>query len=139
MRPRFVLDASVNAGWIFADQADGYCGTVLASLAEGGCLAPALWALEMANVLLTAERRGKFSREDGERSVGALLRLPIEMVESEGRRCLESIRDLGRDFSLSAYDAVYLDLALREGLPLATRDRDLVAAMKAAGGSVYLA
>jgi predicted nucleic acid-binding protein len=137
VKPLFVLDASVSAGWIFQDQADTYCDGILDALRAGACIAPALWKLEMANILLTAERKGKISRMDSERTVSALKDLPIKVYEQEGERYLDAVRDLGRDYGLSAYDAVYLDMALKEGLPLATRDVALAAAIQAAGGSVF--
>ena len=137
MKPLFVLDASVSAGWIFQDQADAYCDGVLGALRTGSCIAPALWKLEMANMLLTAERKGKISRMDSERSVSALKDLPIAIDAEGGERYLDAVRDLGRDYGLSAYDAVYLDTALREGLPLATRHLALAKALREAGGSVF--
>ena len=91
----------------------------------------------MANKLLTAERKGKISRMDSERSVSALKDLPIAIDAEGGERYLDAVRDLGRDYGLSAYDAVYLDTALREGLPLATRHLALAKALREAGGAVF--
>jgi predicted nucleic acid-binding protein len=137
MKRLFVLDASVSAGWIFRDQADEQCAYALSVLREGSCVAPSLWKLEMASILLTAERKGKFSRMDTERAVRALADLPIEVLPAEGGSYLGAVLDLGRDYGLSAYDAVYLETALREGLPLATRDKALANAINAAGGPVF--
>ncbi len=137
MKPLFVLDASVSAGWLFKDQADEYSDSVLNVLRGGACIAPALWKLEMANILLTAERKGKISRMDSEQAVAALQDLPIAVPSEESERYLAAVRDLGRDYDLSAYDAVYLDISLREGLPLATKDGALAKAIKAAGGAVF--
>lgn len=139
MKRLFVLDASVSAGWIFKDQADEYGDGVLSALRSGSCIAPALWKLETANILLTAERKGKISRMDSEHAVAALQDLPIEVASEEGERYLGAVRDLGRNYRLSAYDAVYLDTALREGLPLATKDTALAKAIRAAGGAVFKA
>lgn len=137
MKPSFVLDASVSAGWIFKDQSSDYCTGVLKALASSSCVAPSLWRLEMATILLTAERKGKFSRLDSERAVHALSSLPIETIGDEDSPYFGSVRDLGREFSLSAYDAVYLELSLRLGLPLATRDEALATAVRKAGSEVY--
>lgn len=137
MKPAFVLDASVSAGWIFSDQSDEYTARTLQALQAASCLVPDLWYLEMANVLLTAERKGKFARSDTSLAIEALSRLPIETKGSETASVLAGILDLGRDFGLSSYDAAYLDLALGEGLPLATRDRELASALVKAGGRLW--
>ena len=139
MKRLFVLDATVSAGWIFRDQADAYGDSVLSALRSGSCIAPALWKLETANILLTAERKGKISRMDSEHAVAALQDLPIEVASEDGERYLGAARDLGRNYPLSAYDAVSLDTALREGLPLATKAAALAKSIRAAGGAVFKA
>src|SRR5208282_300025 len=102
VKPLFVLDASVGAGWLFKDQADEYCDNVLSALRGGSCVAPALWKLETANNLSTAEREGKISRMDSEQAVAAIQDLPIAVPAEEGEHYLAAVRDLGRDYGLSA-------------------------------------
>jgi len=128
----FVVDCSVTASWLFADERDQWGQDLLASLQTREAVAPALWVLETANVLLVAERRGRLSRAEAVYASQLLLRLPI-LVEDSEARALEEILALGQQTGLSAYDAVYLDLAQRSGLPLATRDAALREAARTLG------
>lgn len=132
MTDPFVVDCSVTASWLFADERDQWGQDLLASLQTREAVAPALWVLETANVLLVAERRGRLSRAEAVYASQLLLRLPI-LVEDSEARALEEILALGQQTGLSAYDAVYLDLAQRSGLPLATRDAALREAARTLG------
>lgn len=126
----FVLDCSVTMAWCFEDETDRYSETVLAALDGASAIVPSLWPLEVANVLLVAERRGRLRPEDGRQFLGLLAGLPItvDTMAPDTREILS----LARTHRLSAYDAAYLDLAARHRLPLATRDRTLRAAARAA-------
>ena len=124
---RFVLDASVTMAWCFGDEADAFSGRVLDELEQGKALVPCLWSLEVANVLLVAERRGRLTEADSARFLDLLSALPI-VVEEPTTRGGQAILALGRSHRLSAYDAAYLDLAMRQGMALATRDRALATA-----------
>ena len=127
---RFVLDCSVTMAWCFEDEADRYSDGVLAALSRNAVIVPGLWPLEVANVLLVSERRGRLGSEDARRFLKHLAGLPIT-VDATVPDASE-ILALGRTHNLSAYDAAYLHLAIRERLPLATRDRTLRAAARAA-------
>jgi len=135
---RFVLDCSVALSWCFEDESDPYADRVLDSLQETSAIVPQLWTLEVTNVLLVAERRFRITRAQTGRLVALLQALPINTDEQTAIRALESILAIGRMEMLSAYDASYLELAIREGLPLATLDRQLAQAASNCGVSPYL-
>lgn len=130
---RFVLDCSVTMGWCFEDEADEYAEAVLERLAGGTGLVPALWPLEVANVLLGAERRRRVTEAHAARFLELLGQLPIAVADGPEITRMGALLALGRAHGLSAYDAAYLDLALREAVPLATRDAALAAAARKVG------
>ncbi len=132
-----VLDASVALAWAFEDERDGMATEVLEVLAGSEAVTPGIWPLEVANGLLTAERRGRISPQDANRFAALLVELPIVVEPGDRRRPFESVRLLARSHGLSAYDASYLELALRLGIPLATLDGPLAAAVREAGGEVF--
>lgn len=119
--------------WCFEDEAGDYADTLLASLAAAEAMVPAIWPLEVANVLLVAERRGRLTQADATRFVRLLRLLPISIDRETSDRALDTILDVGRAYGLSSYDAAYLELAMREGLPLATQDNALRQAAVACG------
>lgn len=94
---------------------------------------PTLWPLEISNVLLTAERRRRLTRAQAFQCLEMLRSLPIVVDESTSSRAMGEILSLARDQDLSVYDAAYLELSIREALPLATRDKALTAAAKRCG------
>lgn len=130
----FVLDASVTLAWCFEDEATPGTDALLKRLADDVAITPALWELEVINVLLLAERRGRITESQTARFVALLTQLPIH-ADSVGAD-LGAVLAAGRHHKLTAYDAVYLVLAEREGIPLATLDAKLRAAAQAAGVSV---
>jgi predicted nucleic acid-binding protein len=126
-----VVDASVAAAWLLPDDATPYTEAALAATSRGAIWVPALWLLEIGNLLLSAHRRRRISDAKRRELVAAAsdLRLrvdrePVSMVELDL---------LASRHGLSAYGAAYLELALRRGLPMATLDGTLRAAMAAAG------
>lgn len=133
----FVLDASVAVAWAFEDEREPYATAVLESLRVSEALAPALWPLEVANALLTAERRQRISATDATRFVRILLTLPVVVAPVERTRVLDAVRHRARAHGLSAYDAAYLDAAVEHGVPLATLDRSLRAAAEAEGVGAF--
>ena len=119
--------------WLFKDEADSYSESVLSSLRSQGALVPAIWALEVANVLLTAERRQRVSEAQRVQFTALLVSLPISVVNRTAEQILGATLALAHEHKLTSYDASYLDLALREGLPLATRDQKLRLAARHCG------
>jgi predicted nucleic acid-binding protein len=129
----FVLDASLTLAWALPDEASEFSDAILKQLTAGKAFAPDLWAHEIANGLLMAQRRRRITAAQRAQFIEELLKLPIELVRSPARVVLESQATIGERFELTAYDAAYLDLALRKGVPLATQDKALSAAAAKAG------
>lgn len=124
----FVLDCSVTMAWIFDDAEDPLAAAVRDRLAGDVALAPSIWPLEVGNALLAAERRERVSRADALRFLEVLGQLPIEVDTTEVMVAPERTLQIARETGVSAYDASYLELAARFGVPLATLDRRLAAA-----------
>jgi len=121
----FVLDCSVTMSWCFEDETDEYSPSILRQLDESESAVPWIWTLEVANALLTAERRGRLSEAETSRFLGMVQGLPIMVDAAPPARTMDEIVALGRRHNLTSYDAAYLELAIREGLPLATIDERL--------------
>ena len=134
---RFVVDNSIVMSWCFQDEADPYADSVLESLTESLAVVPAIWPLEVANVLLVAERRKRLSSSGLAHFFELLRALPISVEQETPARMLGEIYELARSLRLSSYDASYLDLSMRSSLPLATRDKALLSAAKKCGVSIY--
>lgn len=128
-----VLDCSVTMAWCFEDECDDYSDTVLDALAVAGGLVPSIWSLEVASVLAVAERRGRLKAADSSHFISLLRSLPIAVEEVTPELAFGAVLALSREFVLSSYDAAYLELAMRTGAPLATRDSSLRDACGASG------
>lgn len=126
--PDLVVDNSVILAWCFADAGGEYADRVLEMLASSEVLVPAIWPLEVGNVLLVAERRQLLTEADSIRFLALLGNLPIRIEQETPDRMLKEIIALAREYSLSTHDASYLDLAMRKGLPLATLNEALLKA-----------
>ena len=127
----FVVDASVTAGWFLPDEATPLTEAALEATGSREVWVPALWLLETANLLQSAQRWQRMTADKRRElaAAAAALRLQVDREPV----ALTAIDELATRYGLSAYDAAYLELALRRSLPLATLDRALVAAMQAAG------
>lgn len=123
---RFALDCSMTMAWCFEDEATPYSESVLEALADGEAFVPPIWSLEVANVLVVAERKKRLLPAQSLRFVELLQSLPI-VLDAEVRP-LGEVLGLAREQRLSSYDASYLDLAVRAGLPLASLDQPLLEA-----------
>ncbi len=130
-----VIDSSIALAWCFQDEASAQTDAMLEQLRRNIAVAPELWLLEICNVLLMAERRGRITPEAAAENQAALMTLPI-LLDSMPDSHLPEISALARRASLTVYDAVYLDLALRRQLPLWTLDRELAAAAQRFGVTV---
>lgn len=130
MRSRFVVDNSIVVAWCFRDESSSYADSVLGSLEDGEALVPGVWPLEVGNVLAMAERRGRLQPEDISQFLAMLAALPISVEQESPERMLTEILALARKVDLTTYDASYLDLAIRLGLPIATADARLVKAAR---------
>jgi predicted nucleic acid-binding protein len=132
----FVLDASVALLWLAPETnpagAD-YATAALGALADSQALVPSLFALEIANVVAKLESRGISTEADSQRYITLLGRLNIAVDQATAAQACGDTLSLARRYKLSAYDAAYLELALRAGLPLATLDANLAKAAEIAG------
>ena len=131
----FVIDNSVVTGWYLPDQASSYSQAIATLLQSDKALVPALWRQELANVLKTACTRGKLKIDAAREILDALATLPIEIDASPGPG-QRQLFELAMRYKLSSYDAVYLELAMRHGLPIATQDAQLKEAAITAGVAI---
>jgi predicted nucleic acid-binding protein len=118
----FVLDVSVTMAWCFRDEASDEAWALLERLAVDTAIVPGIWSAEVANVLLVAERRRRIDRAEARIFISRLMALPIAVEETAPDRMLGEVMSIGREMRLAAYDALYLDLAIRHSVPLATTD-----------------
>jgi predicted nucleic acid-binding protein len=128
-----VLDASVTVSWFIPSEANAAAEAVLDAVVQGGALAPGLWPLEVANTLLMAGRRRRMTEAQRFRAFATLADLDIAVEPQEVAVIWSRISDLAQAHQLTVYDAAYLELALRQALPLATMDQALIRAAKATG------
>jgi len=126
----------VALSWCFEDEEDGYADAVLDRLVGDGAVVPSIWPFEILNGLIVAERRGRLTPAQGARFEELLGALLIDVEAAPGRERWSILVSLAREHRLSAYDASYLELALRRNLPLATLDAQLVQALERSGAEL---
>ena len=129
----FVVDSSIALTWCFEDEATQAADALLLRLANDGAYAPSLWPLEVLNVLVMAQRRGRLSSAARQERIALLNALPVILDTETGEQAWTITNLLAEQHGLTLYDAAYLELAQRHSLPLATLDADLRAAAKALG------
>ena len=139
MTDGFVADSSVGVAWAVLSQSSQATEHLLNDVASGKpFVVPALWTFEVANSLLVLMRRKRIEPEECARARRALSRL-VPVVDAEGPRvAFGKISELAEEHTLSVYDAAYLELAVRRGLPLASRDGALNKAAKRCGVKALL-
>jgi predicted nucleic acid-binding protein len=128
-----VVDASIALAWCFPDEASDYADSILVAIKTQTLIVPAIWAVEIANALLVGERRKRIRQPDVRRFVELLKGLNIAEDAQPVADTVSNIFPLAQNYRLSAYDAAYLDVAVRRDIPLATLDGDLREAALAAG------
>lgn len=131
-----VVDASVALAWCFPDEASEYADAVLVALEGQAVLVPAVWPLEVANAVVVAQRRKRITQPEIRRFVELLEGLTIHQDALPVAGSVSNILPLAREYALSAYDASYLELAIRRNAPVATMDRELERAGRKAGVEV---
>lgn len=134
---RFVLDGSVTLAWLFHDEMSSYADAIVAKLPAVEMLVPRLWHLEVANVLLAGERRGRCTQADTTTWLNFLSELPIVIDGETEARAWTGVVNLARQHALTTYDATYLELAIRAGVPLASLDAELKRSAQAIGVPLY--
>lgn len=126
-----VADASISAAWFLPDEATPYTEAALQATADRRVCVPALWLLEIGNLLLSAQRRRRIT--DAKRRELVAHAQALRMDVDREPVAMTTLDDLAARHALSAYDAAYLELAVRRTLPLATNDAALLKAMAALG------
>src|SRR3712207_4958505 len=120
-----VLDASLTMAWCFDDEATPVTEAVFDRVRDAGAVVPAIWPVEVTNTILVGERRGRLTEAQSTRFVQVLQGLPITLDQGAITNAWDRVLMVAREQGLSAYDASYLELAMRRGLPLATLDARL--------------
>lgn len=128
-----VLDNTVALAWCFEDEQNPAIMALLDRVVERGAVAPQLWPIEALNGLLTAQRRGRIDAEARAQMSSLLADLPIVLDDQTAGQLWTATARLAEQHQLSAYDATYLELAVRLNLPLATNDRALITAARVEG------
>jgi predicted nucleic acid-binding protein len=129
----FVIDASVALAWCFDDEATEATRALLDRFENEQAEVPSLWRLELANALAVGERNKRITPARTSQFIALIGELPIVIDEQTPNVALSTVLDLARSERLSAYDASYLELAMRRGVPLATKDNDIVQAARRVG------
>lgn len=127
-----VIDSSFALCWLFQDEASGETDAAFDDILQEKLIAvvPGLFYLEVANTVLQGEKRGRCSRAEGDRFLRTIIALPLKVRDIAGDQ-LARVVALARDHNLTSYDAAYLHLSQASGLPLRTKDRQLLAASRA--------
>ncbi len=133
MKPAFIVDCSVAMAWCFEDESTSESSALLNRLEVECVLVPSLWYIEVTNVLAVAERCKRIMESNAVAFLDLIRMLDIETDQEWSRRAFDHLLPLCRKHRLTSYDAVYLDLAMRSGLPLATLDTELRAAARSLG------
>lgn len=126
----FVLDCSVTMAWCFEDEGNHFTDNLLTQMAHSNVIVPTIWSLEVANVLLLAQRKKRISSIQAASFIDALSVFSITVDGSTTSRAMHTISRIAEKTNLTIYDAAYLELAFRESLPLATLDKNLIHAAK---------
>jgi predicted nucleic acid-binding protein len=135
----FVADSSVAVAWALDSQADDGTERLKRSAIEGAqVIVPLVWSVEVANTFLMLFRRRRLTRPEWREIRKEIAAIPVILDGEMHELALHRISDVAEDFTLTAYDAVYLELALRRGLPLASRDGALNKAAKKCGVKTLL-
>jgi len=131
-----VIDSSMALTWCFEDEASPQTDSLFERVRDDGAVVPALWHLELANVLLQAEKRGRIAPGDVATRLKLISELPITTDHETAVRAWGEVIALARAENLTAYEAAYLELAMRRSLPLSTRDDALIGAARRIGVTV---
>jgi len=132
-----VIDSSIALSWCFEDEASPETDLLFERVRDEGAIVPGLWHLELGNVLLQAEKRGRITVKDVGVRLDLIADLPIVTDQETTARAWREILTMARADRLTTYDATYLELAVRRGLPLLTKDIELVRAARRLGVQVF--
>lgn len=133
----FVPDASAVLAWFFEDETSQWADELVVRLKSGdSAVVPMHWSIEVANAFLMAMRRGRISKEKMTEFLADLIALPIRLDAVGKEATFTQVLACAERYGLTVYDAAYLELAMRERIPLATLDKALSAAALKAGVSL---
>ena len=132
-----VIDSSIALTWCFEDEATPETDALFERVRDEGAIVPNLWRLELGSVLLQAEKRGRIGASDVAARLALIADLSISIDQETAGRGWRDTLALARSEGLTLYDAAYLELAMRKGIPLATLDNKLKAAAAAIGVPLY--
>jgi len=132
-----VVDSSIALTWCFKDEATPETDKLFERVRDEGAIVPGLWYLELSNVLLQAEKRGRIGTSDVAARLGLISELPISVDHETTARAWRDILQIARIDGLTTYDATYLELARRLGLPLLTKDKELARAARRSSIAVF--
>ena len=117
----YVLDCSIAVAWLIEDEANPETDELLSRLRISGALVPGLWYIEVGNVLIQSEKRGRITAAQILSRIELLKKLPITLDKEPVSKVFREIQHVAREHELTMYDATYLELAMRCSLPLATK------------------
>ncbi|HEX4785888.1 MAG TPA: type II toxin-antitoxin system VapC family toxin [Candidatus Sulfotelmatobacter sp.] len=126
-----VLDSSITLAWVYSDETTEAVSQVFDLLIQSGGWVPQLWRLEVGNVLEMGVRRKRHDGDFRDATLADLAQLPIQVDGETDKQAWGATLRLARLHQITTYDAAYLELALRRGLPLASLDKDLRSAARA--------
>ncbi len=133
MTYHYVLDCSVAMTWFFDDEYTASTDALKEMLRNGSVIVPTIWPFEVANVLWSTERQKRIKPYQSEKIKHLIQKLPIEVDNHLESDPLGNTLELAREYDISVYDASYVDLSLRLGIPLASLDNKLRTAATSAG------
>lgn len=129
----FVLDASITLAWCFKDEQTSFTQSLMKKIDEFTIFVPSIWSLEISNVLIMAERQNRIKLVDVTNFIANLECLNIKVDDTTSMRSFHDILNLAYSKKMTTYDAAYLELALRTGFPLASKDKHLCKVAKSFG------
>lgn len=129
----FVIDASIALTWCFSDEATKATEALLERLDAESAVVPQIWSLEVGNTLIMAERRKRITYAEITQFLELLKFLNIDVDHETSNKGLCEVLALAHSEGLTTYDAAYLELAMRKGIPLATKDKLLLKVAKKIG------
>lgn len=135
---RLIIDTSVAIAWVARQQSTPMCESASISAVEHGALVPFHFYLELTNVLLALERRRRLSVGDVDSSLTLYDSLDIEIDNADFADTRSATFALARRYQLTTFDAAYIEIALRTGRPLATRDQALADAARNSGAQLFV-
>ncbi|MDR2726302.1 MAG: type II toxin-antitoxin system VapC family toxin [Candidatus Adiutrix sp.] len=134
--PALILDSSVTLSLAFEDECDDFTRRVFEAVKQAGALVPSLWRLEVANIMVSSVKRKRLTGPDAGLFLSLLSTQPIQVAD-DNNLSAAALYELALRYGLTAYDAAYLNLAEITGLPLASKDAALKAAVIKAGLKLF--